>query len=391
LAEGVDSRILAGDASPGQERIQSISRTPEEQRQRRRLVRRFLHKNRSPLSTTHFSLDLMGIPVADHPRVQAADVIHLHWAADSLSSASLGELAELGKPCVWTLHDMRPLTGGCHFPAGCRKCEQGCGSCPQLWRDHFQTTARTVGAMEGALRALRPHWVAPSVWMSVQVRTSRLGRGGEVSVIPYGVDSVLFCPGSRQEARRELNLPEQGKLILLASHSLVEKRKGFEEARRVLCRFREEEKKNAHGGSGEPAPALVVAGRDLEDLRLPGWMVHRVGYLQPDRMPLLYRAVDVLLFTATEDNFPNVVLEAMASGLPVVGHRVGGVEDQLGGEKPCGVLFSLEEPLAGVRGLQRVLAREAFAEDLARLGGERIATNYTLSRKSRAGAGLFKK
>jgi glycosyltransferase involved in cell wall biosynthesis len=354
------------------------------------MIRRLLHKNRTSISTTHFSVDWMGVLVDQEEWVQEADVIHLHWVAETLSSASLGGLTKLRKPVVWTLHDLRPLTGGCHFSAGCQQFLEGCGFCPQLQTDFFQVTARSLSAMAGAVDGLKPHFVAPSSWMGEQVRASRIGRNHTLSVIPYGIDSALFCPGSRQEARRELGLPETEPLILLAGHSLIEKRKGFEHAMRVLSLFRRKMQMISESGAQEGKPALLIAGKDAEDLHLPGWTIHRAGLIPAARMPLLYRAANVLLFTSTEDNLPNVILEAMSCGLPVVAHRVGGVPDLLGGDDPCGILFAPDMPEEGAWGLSQLCSDSDLSKSLALGGVKKIQRGFTLTHQAQRHAGLYR-
>ena len=351
------------------------------------MARRFLRKNRTSVSSTHFSIDMMGKRIEKDPRIQDADIIHLHWVAESLSSASLVALARLGKRVVWTLHDMRPLTGGCHFPAGCQRFMEGCGSCPQLRTDYFQTTARTLRAMAAAVESLQPHFVAPSAWMAEQVRLSRVGRNRGVSIIPNGVNTEIFSPGPKEEARRQLGLSENGRMVLLAGHSFVEKRKGLDHALQILSMLRQEEKGRARVAAGEIS--LLLAGGDSREVRPRAWKVHRVGRVPAEKMPLLYRAADVLLFTSLEDNLPNVVLEAMASGLPVVAHRVGGVEDLLGGDEPAGLLFSSKNPEELAAGILRIFDDPSLAEQLANRSLQRARNQFSLARQAKNMVSLY--
>jgi hypothetical protein len=65
--------------------------------------------------------------------VQAADVIHLHWVNQGfLSLKNIYQLSALGKPIVWTLHDMWAFTGGCHYSSDCVRFKEVCGFCPYL-------------------------------------------------------------------------------------------------------------------------------------------------------------------------------------------------------------------------------------------------------------------
>ena len=387
LALNIDSRILAEDAEQAEDRIHSLVRTAAVRDRRRNVVRRFLRKNRTSISTTHFSIDVMGMRIEEEAWIQNADIIHLHWVAETLSSASLAGLAKLGKRVVWTLHDMRPLTGGCHFPAGCQKFMDGCGSCPQLRADYYQTTARTLKAMEVAGESLQPHFVAPSSWMAEQVRTSRAGRNRGVSIIPNGVNTETFSPGVRGEARRQLGLPENGRMILLAGHSFVEKRKGLDQALQILSTLRQAEKGLARVATGEFS--LLLAGGDSREVRPRGWKVRRVGRVPAERMPLLYQAADVLLFTSLEDNLPNVILEAMACGLPVVAHRVGGVEDLLGGAEPAGLLFYPQHSEEGTSGLLRIFDEPRLAEQLASRSLQRARNQFSIAHQAKNMVSLY--
>src|SRR3954465_8401478 len=103
----------------------------------------YVRKNRTPLSNTYFSLDR---PLSLHERLiraaAAADIIHLHWVSEFLRAESIQRLLQLGKPVVWTLHDQRPFTGGCHFTAGCLGFTSDCATCAQLRLDPFALPRR---------------------------------------------------------------------------------------------------------------------------------------------------------------------------------------------------------------------------------------------------------
>ena len=62
--------------------------------------------------------------------VKEADIIHLHWINQGmLSLKDIHRLVELGKPMVWTMHDMWPCTGICHHARDCSHYTQNCGNC----------------------------------------------------------------------------------------------------------------------------------------------------------------------------------------------------------------------------------------------------------------------
>jgi len=196
-----------------------------------------------------------------------------------------------------------------------------------------------------------------------------------------------FSPGPKEEARRQLGLSENGRMVLLAGHSFVEKRKGLDHALQILSMLRQEEKGRARVAAGEIS--FLLAGGDSREVRPRAWKVHRVGRVPAEKMPLLYRAADVLLFTSLEDNLPNVVLEAMASGLPVVAHRVGGVEDLLGGDEPAGLLFSSKNPEELAAGILRIFDDPSLAEQLANRSLQRARNQFSLARQAKNMVSLY--
>ena len=173
--------------------------------------------------------------------VLEADVIQLHWVANFLTSSSLSALASLGKPVVWTLHDMRPFTGGCHYSAGCKGFRLECQSCPQLLPDALSLSRASPHGQTDVVRLLQPVFVAPSQWLANECVSSSVANSCCVEVIPYGIDAKAFVPMPQQEARRRLGLDAKALYIMLGAHSLAEQRKGGLLAQQALCELAQHE------------------------------------------------------------------------------------------------------------------------------------------------------
>lgn len=131
-----------------------------------------------------------------------------------------------------------------------------------------------------------------------------------------GVDTVRFHPQRRSEAwRRSVGAAPDDTLLLYVGRLAKEKRvdllpealRGLENVRIVLV------------GDG-PARA------DLEQ-RMQGMPVHFTGYLKGDALATAYASADVFVFPSDTETFGQVVQEAMASGLAVVGASSGGTLD----------------------------------------------------------------
>jgi len=118
---------------------------------------------------------------------------------------------------------------------------------------------------------------------------------GKSELLPNGVDTTLFSPGSRREARARLGLPADG-LVLGFVNSIRQATKRLDLAQAVQAEL----------GRRGVAPHLLVAES-----------------VAAAEMPWYYRASDCLLMTSDREGAPNCVKESLACGTPVVGVPVG--------------------------------------------------------------------
>lgn len=90
-----------------------------------------------------FAVDIanMGTDITSLPEFQQADVIHLHWINQGmLSLKDIQKIIDSGKPVVWTMHDMWPITGICHHAQDCTKYQTQCHTCPLLYKGSSTTS-----------------------------------------------------------------------------------------------------------------------------------------------------------------------------------------------------------------------------------------------------------
>ena len=145
--------------------------------------------------------------------------------------------------------------------------------------------------------------------------------GCPVQRVPKGVDAELFRPDG-PDKRRQLNI--KGKRVIIAVGRLVPLKNLclLLEAMRLL----RDQSPLVHlllVGEGPERGALERRASELGIDRC----VTFAGYVPQADTPAFYRTADVFALTSDFDNSPNAVLEAMASGLPVVCTDVGGVRE----------------------------------------------------------------
>ena len=261
---------------------------------------------------------------AGSPALAGADVVHLHNAhGHYLCLTALPPLATRA-PLVWTLHDHFAITGGCAFPQGCDRWRTTCGSCPQLGRYPLMTTHDRTRWLHQLKRRrfadLPVTLVTPSRHLARAVEQSGMFGRAELRVIPYGVDTALFTP-QRASARQTLGLAADARVVLLIAQGLDDPRKGVRHAVSALHAVEEPRLTVLLIGDGDDRAIRHALAR--HDVRALGLVRDRC------RLAQAFAAADLLLFTSLAENFPCVVLEAMASATAVLAFGIPGVDEQL--------------------------------------------------------------
>ncbi len=347
----------------------------------------YVAPRRTSISNTYFSLNEPGYDLSSHPLVRQGEVLHLHWVAGFQSARAIVRLQRLPQPLVWTLHDQRPFTGGCHFSAGCEKYRQDCGQCPQLTDDPFQLTKAQLKTALRRLQATRWTVVCPSRWMARAAQQSALLRRARFEVIPYGVDTDRFCPLPKTAAKEKLGLNPRVTWLFFGADDGNEQRKGFRELTEALGLCARNPEFQARVQRREMA--LLCLGRPHPQLESLGLPVTALGFVSSDEVvSRAFAAADLFILPSREDNFPNTVLEAMSAGTPVVAFAAGGVpelvmEDQTGILAPAGDVRQLAQ---GILSLALAPARR---ERLGHNCRERILAGYSLAAQARRHVELY--
>lgn len=277
-----------------------------------------------------FAVDIAntGTDITTLPEFQQADIIHLHWINQGM--LSLGDIRKIllsGKPIVWTMHDMWPCTGICHHARECSHYQQECHHCPFIYGGGNKNDLSTqIFRKKKALYKLAPiTFIACSHWLEERAQSSNLLLGQTVTNIPNPINTNLFKPRNKKEARSKCHLPQSGKLILFGSVKSTDKRKGIDyliESCNLLVQKYPELKQSM---------AVVAFGNQSQQLEsLLPFPVYPLNYVKNERdLVDVYNAVDLFVTPSLEENLPNTIMEAMACGIPCIGFQVGGIPEMI--------------------------------------------------------------
>ena len=350
--------------------------------QQRRLWWAFLWERLVIWTRLHFSrkrlfeIDIAnsGADITQLPEFQEANIIHLHWVNQGmLSLKQIRKILDSGKRVVWTMHDLWPATAICHYARGCDHYATACRNCPLLpgGGSDNDLAAKTWRRKQQMLNGRSITFVTCSQWLKGEAEKSALLKGLQIVSIPNAIDSRLFRPIDRHEARRRAGLPDEGRIILFVSQRVTDERKGVRfliDAVQQLVSAHPEYKETAH---------VAILGGHAEEvqqqLALPSYALGYVNDAQ--RIVSVYASADVFVLPSLEDNLPNTLMESMACGVPCVGFNVGGIPEMIT-HRETGYVARFRDAADLAEGLHWTLS-EADSEALHKACLRKVAECYS--------------
>lgn len=272
--------------------------------------------------------DQLGRNLSSH--TNASDVLHLHGYNGALRLEQLVELAQ-GKRVVWTLHDMNPFTGTCHYSLGCDRFRDSCSSCPAV-RPVFQPLVKksleTKKAIVSRIHDLRV--VAPSEWLAKEARNSAVFADQHIAVIPNPVATMADDP--TQDSPPKAHTSEhEGLRVCVIAKNLSDPVKNVKAAVTAFRSFAEH----------HPDASLRLIGSGGEEFRGSG--IELVGPLGSHGVSQELAHSDVLVVASLAENAPLVIIEAAAEGCPSVVSDVGGMPAMVASLQHGSVFRTVEE------------------------------------------------
>lgn len=247
------------------------------------------------------------------------DIINLHWVGDGF--LSMKDLKKVSCPVVWTLHDMWPFTGGCHYAMECTNYQDTCGKCVAIGSDNDNDLSRKLFLKkQKAYEKSDITVVALSQWLADCARKSTLFAPKEIRVIPNPIDIDVYKPIEKKVARQMFNLPEDCKLILFGAMSPQSNPiKGFDMLVKALQNLPHDQFQLMVLGSSKPQKVFDKTHH-----------VHYLGKMTDDiSLVAAYSAADVVVVPSLYENLSNVILESLSCGTPVASFDIGGNGDMI--------------------------------------------------------------
>lgn len=264
-----------------------------------------------------------GVNITSHPWVKDADVVCLNWVNQgTMSLKGIKQLAQSGKPIVWTMHDMWNCTGVCHYSFECEQYKEICNSCPLLETKGNDLSTTIQEKKRKLYEQAHIHFVAVSHWLAECCKRSTSMADSDLSVI-YNAFPINDFDCTRLENGIE-GIPANKKIIVMGARRLDVEVKGFKElieTTQYIAHNKPELAEKIH---------LVLYG-DLHDKSLLNKIEIPCTYLgtiaSTEQLSRLYRHSDIVLSTALYENLPGTLIEGQASGCVPVTFGMGGQAD----------------------------------------------------------------
>lgn len=168
-------------------------------------------------------------------------------------------------------------------------------------------------------------FVACSRWLESLAKKSDLIKGQTITNIPNAINTNLFKPRDKKQAREKCHLPQDKKLLLFGSVKITDKRKGIDylvsACKQIASSYPDFSKELG----------VVVFGNQAEQYAsLFPFPIYPMNYVSNEKELVdIYNAVDLYVTPSLQDNLPNTIVEAMACGIPCIGFNVGGIPQMI--------------------------------------------------------------
>lgn len=262
-----------------------------------------------------FSTGIAGLDITNHYLYDWANIINLHWINDGF--INIKHLNNIKKPIVWTLRDMWPMTGGCHYAMDCQRYKTGCGNCIQLKSIKKNDLSSYVLKRKEQYIPKNVKLIGISNWLSQEAENSKIFCNFDIETIQNNINTNNFKFLDKDMARKKLKITTNKKIILCGSKSIKDFYKGFDKFIEALNFLNNEKYFLCFFGHFDNS---LANGLTFE--------YKKFGYIDDDNiLNNLYSSADVFVSPSRMEAFGKTIAEAMSSGTPAVCFNATGPKD----------------------------------------------------------------
>lgn len=263
---------------------------------------------------TSLSVNIFPMDILD---IVKPDLIHIHAFYNLIDTKFLHELGEKRIPVVITMHDQRLFTGGCHYSGKCTKYLFSCESCFQVTKSFRWLPPVVQQKMKHSLNEIeRIVVVSPSLWLKNIAIQSSVLNNVRIEVLENPIPDIFSVDEYEDNSRWD----DQGSVLGFVASNFENPLKGFN----LFC--------NAINHLTGRLPSNlrinVIGEGNISnfDLNIP------YSITLANNEALLaeaFRQIDLLVVPSLQDNYPNILGEALMSGKTILGSNVGGIPEAL--------------------------------------------------------------
>lgn len=244
--------------------------------------------------------------LVNHTLVKEADIVQLHWVANFIDYPSF--FRDLGKPIVWTQHDMNAFLGGFHYRGDYLRSSSALS---KVDKRQYEIKLKALSLIPSG----RVTIVSPSAWMMKEAAGSEILGRFTHHHIPNGIDPKTFNLKDPPLAKKRFEFCSDKRSVLFVAERIENVRKGFSHIYDLIL-DPEIQKECEFIAVGEIRPIREVKG------------IRYMGSITCEKeISEIYSAADIYLLASNEDNLPNVMLESLAAGTPIVAFNIGGIKE----------------------------------------------------------------
>ncbi len=256
--------------------------------------------------------------ILNHSWYKNADIIHCHNLHGSFFKLETLVNISKYKKIDWTLHDEWAIMAHGAWSStdevknGFFKRNELSSYPPMFWDNERYLSQKK----RKIYKNIKLNIVVPCRWLKKRVERSILKKQKN-NLIYYGINNKVFKKYDKEVVRNTLKLPLNKKIItLLANGGKRNKQKGWDYTNELVNFYKNDDQ----------ILFLCIGGKAKNEKNINN--IRYINYIDNNNLlARYYSASDVFILTSIADNLPQVVLEAMSCGVPVVSFDVGGVKE----------------------------------------------------------------